>query len=283
MRPIALALALAASLNALAGAAADQPGLTALARAREAYNEGQYDTAIGAARRALELSDQPAAARLVLARALLERFRTTSEPQDLVEARDLLRKVELSRVPPAERYELMIGVGQWLFLTGRYGAAAELFDIALGSADGASAQTRDRLLDWWASALDRQVQETGGDASELYGRVLARMEDESRRNPSCASAGYWIAAAARGLGQLDRAWQAAMAAWVRTDFTAGRAAALRADLDRLVLTAIIPDRARETAGGRGDQRQVADTMVTEWERFKADWEPSPPAPSSQPR
>ena len=60
------------------------------------------------------------------------------------------------------------------------------------------------------------------------------------------------------------------------------AAALRADLDRLVLTAIIPDRARETAGGRGDQRQVADTMVTEWERFKADWEPSPPAPSSQP-
>ena len=54
------------------------------------------------------------------------------------------------------------------------------------------------------------------------------------------------------------------------------------DLDRLVLTAIIPDRARETAGGRGDQRQVADTMVTEWERFKADWEPSPPAPSSQP-
>jgi hypothetical protein len=186
-------------------------------------------------------------------------------------------------LPPAERYELMIGFGQWLFLTGRYGAAAELFDIALGSADGASAQTRDRLLDWWASALDRQVQETGGDASELYGRVLARMEDESRRNPSCASAGYWIAAAARGLGQLDRAWQAAMAAWVRTDFTAGRAAALRADLDRLVLTAIIPDRARETAGGRGDQRQVADTMVTEWERFKADWEPSPPAPSSQPR
>src|SRR4029453_16201374 len=150
MRPIALALALAGSLNASVGAVADQPGLTALARARQAYNEGQYDTAIGAARRALGLSEQAGAARLVLARALLERYRTTSEPQDLIEARDLLRKVELSRVPPAERYELMIGFGQWLYLTGRYGAAAELFDIALGSADAASAQTRDRLLDWWA-------------------------------------------------------------------------------------------------------------------------------------
>jgi hypothetical protein len=283
MRPFALALALTVSLNALAGAAVDQPEPTALARAREAYNEGRYDAAIGSARRALELSEQPGEARLVLARALLERFRTTSEPQDLVEARDLLRRVELSRLPPAERHELMIGFGQWLFLTGRYGAAAELFDIALGSAGSASAQTRDRVLDWWASALDRQVQESGGDASELYSRVLDRMEDESRRDPACASAGYWVAAAARALGQLDRAWQAAMAAWVRTDFTADRAAALRADLDRLVLTAIIPDRAREAAGGRGDQRQVADTMVTEWERFKADWEPSPPAPSSQPR
>ena len=175
----------------------------------------------------------------------------------------------------------MVGFGQWLFLTGRFGAAAELFDTALGSSGRAPAGSRDRLLDWWASALDRQVQESGADASELYGRVLERMELEARRDPSCAAAAYWIAAAARGLGRLDRAWQAAMAAWVRTGLTLDRAAALRADLDRLVLTAIIPDRARGMGPARSGRREAADTMITEWERFKADWEPSPPAPLSQ--
>src|SRR5919107_1617843 len=78
---------------------------------------------------------------------------------------------------------------------------------------------------------------------------------EARRDPSSAAAAYWVAAAARGLGQLDRAWQAAMAAWVRTGLTQDRAAALRADLDRLVVTAIIPGRPpqpRPARGGRGE-------------------------------
>ena len=74
-----------------------------------------------------------------------------------------------------------------------------------------------------------------------------------------------------------------MAAWVRTGLTLDRAAALRADLDRLVLTAIIPDRARGMGPARSGRREAADTMITEWERFKADWEPSPPAPLSQPQ
>jgi hypothetical protein len=280
MRPIAFVLALAASLNATAAFAA-APDPSALDRARRAYNAGRYDAAIGAARHALDVPDQVDAARLVLARALLERFRTSSLPGDLVEARDALRAISLPALPQTERYELMVGFGQWLFLTGRFGAAAELFDTALGSSGRASVGSRDRLLDWWASALDRQVQESGADASELYARVLERMELEARRDPSCAAAAYWIAAAARGLGRLDRAWQAAMAAWVRTGLTLDRAAALRADLDRLVLTAIIPDRARGTGPARLGRREAADTMITEWERFKADWEPSPPAPLSQ--
>jgi hypothetical protein len=279
MRPIALVLALVASLNAPA-AFAEAPDRSALDRARRAYNAGRYDAAIGAARRAVELPDQVDAARLVLARALLERFRASSLPGDLVEARDTLRAISLPQLPQTERYELMVGLGQWLYLTGRFGAAAELFDTALGSAGPAPAGTRDRLLDWWASALDRQVQEAGADAAELYGRVLERMEQEAQKDPSCAAAAYWIAAAARGLGRLDRAWQAAMAAWVRTGLAEDRAPALRADLDRLVLTAIIPDRARGTGAARG-RREAADTMITDWERFKADWEPSPPAPLSR--
>ena len=282
MRPIALVLALVACLDVPALCAA-QPDPGALARARRAYNEGSYDAAISAARQSLEVPDQVDGARLVLGRALLERYRAAARPGDLVEARDTLRAVDLAHLPQAERYELMVGFGQWLFLTGRFGAAAELFDTALGSTGPAPAGSRDRLLDWWASALDRQVQASATDTTELYGRVLERMELEARRDPSSAAAAYWIAAAARGLGQLDRAWQAAMAAWVRTGLTQDRAPALRADLDRLVLTAIIPDRARDTGPARSGRREAADTMITDWERFKADWEPSPPSPSSQPR
>ena len=282
MRPIALGLALLASLSAPHTFAAP-PERDALKRARHAYNNGRYDAAIGAARRAVEVPGQVDAARLVLARGLLERFRAAADPGDLVEARDTLRAIDVARLPQDARYELMVGIGQWLFLTGRFGAAAEMFDAALGGPASTSLASRERLLDWWASALDRQVQEADGDARELYGQVLERMEWEARRDPSCATAAYWIAAAARGLGQLDRAWQAAMAAWVRTALTPDRAAALRSDLDRLVLTAIIPDRARESGPARNGQRQAADTMVTDWERFKADWEPSPPAPSLPPQ
>jgi hypothetical protein len=281
MRSTALAAVLAV-LHAVAWAAPTrQTDANALASARRAYNEGRFEAAIGAARRAIEVGTRVDAARLVLARALLERYRANPVPEDLAEARDTLRSLELSRLPPDERYELIVGVGQWLFLTDRFGAAAELFDTALGSSVAVPPGSRDRLLDWWASALDRQVQEAGGDATELYGQVLERMERESRSDPFCAAAGYWMAAAARGLGRLDHAWQAAMAAWIRSGFTPDRAAALRNDLDRLVLTAIIPDRARESASE--NRRQAADTMVTEWERFKAEWEPSPPAPSSPPR
>jgi tetratricopeptide (TPR) repeat protein len=282
MRPIALVLVLLAGLNA-PHASAGAPDRSALARARRAYNDGRYDAAIGAARHSIRVPDQVDASRLILARALLERYRAASDPRDLNEARDTLRTISLDRLPPAERYELMVGFGQWLFLTGRFGAAAELFDTALGSAETASPASRDRLLDWWASALDRQVQEAHGDARELYGQVLERMEQEARSDPSSAAAAYWIAAAARGLGRLDRAWQAAMAAWVRTGLTHDGAAALRSDLDRLVLTAIIPDRARERRAARGGQRLAADMMVTDWERFKADWEPSAPAPSLPPQ
>src|SRR5215216_4407718 len=126
MRPIALVLALVACLDVPALFAA-QPDPGALARARRAYNAGRYDAAIGAARHALEVPDQADAARLVMARALLERFRTSSVPADLVDARNTLRAISLPSLAQNERYELMVGFGQWLFLTGRFGAAADLF------------------------------------------------------------------------------------------------------------------------------------------------------------
>src|SRR5688500_8735245 len=102
MRPIAVVLAIVASLNAPTAFAA-APDRSARERARRAYNAGRYDAAIGAARHAVEVPDQVDAARLVMARALLQRFRTSSLPGDLIEARDALRAITLTNLPQTEQ------------------------------------------------------------------------------------------------------------------------------------------------------------------------------------
>ena len=66
---------------------------------------------------------------------------------------------------------------------------------------------------------------------------MTRLERELGQHPDSAAAAYWMVAAARGAGDPARAWNLAMAGWVR----AGRGAVtLRADLDRLVLQGCDP-------------------------------------------
>jgi hypothetical protein len=264
---------LAAVLVSAGVASASPADHNVLARARAAYNEGRYDAAIGASRNAVHGGADADAARVVLGRALLERYRRQSDVHDLQEAREALRAADASRLGAADRGELLVGLGQWLYYTDRFGPAAELFEVAadrpLTGGDGA----RDRVLDWWASALDREAQASPASRDRLYARVFDRMERALAEDPGSVAANYWLVASARAIGDLDRAWQAAMAAWVRSALSGDRGATLRADLDRLVLTSVIPERARERASaGGGNQRQAADTMVTAWEQFKADWD-----------
>jgi hypothetical protein len=70
--------------------------------------------------------------------------------------------------------------------------------------------------------------------------------------------------AARGQGDLQGAWEAVQAGWVRAPMAGDRAPALRADLDRLVLTALVPERARALG-------QPPEALREEWERFKSRW------------
>jgi hypothetical protein len=270
--------ALVLVLAAVSTAAADERD--ALARARAAYNEGCFDEAITDARQALAVPADANAARLVLARSLLERYRERAMPADLSDGRDMLRAVDAARLSVADRAELVVGLGQWLFFTDRFGAAAELFASALAH-PALDAGARDRLLDWWASAIDRQAQSGTAARTQLYARILERMDRELVEGPASVAASYWLVAAVRGLGDFERAWQAALAGWVRASLLGEVGDALRADLDRLVLTAVIPDRARAAAGPRGSQREAADTMVTEWERFKLEWEPAPNGSTSR--
>jgi hypothetical protein len=269
MRLVVLVCLLATALPAAAAA----PDGGALTRARRAYNEGRYDAAAGAARTAVANGADRDVSQLLLSRALLERYGQHHDPRDLSEARQALQSITPSNLPFTDRAEWLVGYGQWLYLTERYGAAAELFDDAAGRALAGGPAAHDRVLDWWASALERHAQANPPERDRIYTRIFSRMDSELERDPGSVAANYWIVASARALGELDRAWTASMAGWVRAALAGSRAGALRTDLDRLVLTGIIPDRARATAAAEGlDKRQAADTMVTEWERFKQEWD-----------
>ena len=69
-------------------------------------------------------------------------------------------------------------------------------------------------------------------------------------------------------------WDAAIAAWVRASLAPDRAATLRADLDRLVTDALIPERAR-TRPAR-ERETAADELRLEWERVKTEWSATVP-------
>jgi hypothetical protein len=93
------------------------------------------------------------------------------------------------------------------------------------------------------------------------------MTAEIAQDPGSTPASYWLAAAARGEGNSERAWQAAVAGWMRAPLARDRGAALRADLDRLVVQAIIPARL-----GLKDPAQALAGMLGEWEAFKMMWQ-----------
>jgi hypothetical protein len=257
-----LAVATALLLAAIAPLrAADDP----LARARLLYNQGQFEAAINAAEEARLTPVRADAADLVAARAYLERFRASAEPGDLVNARDRLRRVDPQRFPDRERTEYLVGLGLALFFDGTYGAAANVFDPVLLSPDLLSGDARERVLDWWASAIDRDAKpRSDPDRQGTYQRLRTRMEEELATHPGSATAAYWLAAAARAQGDLQAAWDAALAGWVRAPLASDHGAALRADLDRLVLRALVPDRAKATA-------QTPESLRQQWELFKERW------------
>jgi len=263
-----------------AAASAQTPAqLAQLARARQAFNQGQHDQAIADASEARKAPSLAAAAGVVLGRAYVERFYLKSDGADLALAHHVLSAVDPARLSPVDRRDLTIGLGLTVFFEGRPGAAAELLEVALAApADAAAAdpRAREKLFDWWATAVDRAAQ-LAPDAgrSRYYERIVARSETELARDPSSTAAGYWLAAGARGAAELDRAWHAAIAAWIRAKNrpSLGNArderADARADIDLLVTAAIIPERAR-ALDARATQALIS-AMRAEWEQIKNSW------------
>jgi tetratricopeptide (TPR) repeat protein len=260
-----LIVGLAGALTAAPAGAADP-----LAEARRLYNLGQYDGAVRMAREAIKVAGSAESARLVLGRIHLERYRQSADAEDLVEARAALRAVNPQGLERRERAELIIGQGEALYLADYFGSAVELFERALDAPEPLGPGAHERLLDWWATAVDRLALTRPREQREpLYSRIVSRMEKELAADPSSGPASYWLAAAARGAGNLERAMHAAMAGWVTASLGKDHGAALRADLDRLMVQGIIPDRAIKLQPR--DTKQAAATMLGEWEALKANW------------
>ena len=241
----------------------------ALARARALYNSGSYDAAIDAASTARSDPKAQDAAALVLARSHLERFRASGATDDLTAARTVLGAVRMASLSTRDQLDLLIGIGQTLYFGEAFGSAADVFDSALWRATTLGPRDRGKLLDWWATALDRQAQARPPDRrAAAFSRIVERMEDELRQEPGSLIANYWLVVGTRGAGDLDRAWDAAIAGWVRASLGTDTAD-LRVELDRVVTDALIPERAR-TRPPR-EQQDAASSMRAEWDNVKSAW------------
>jgi hypothetical protein len=250
-----------------AGWAAEPP---ALAKARALYNAANYDGAIDAAavaRRQPQFAD-PAA--LVIARAHLEKYRQSADAKDLVAAREAFVAIKFNSLAPRDQVDLVIGLAQSLYLSEVFGSSAELFQTALNRSSLLAPRDRQLLLDWWATALDREAQTRPADRRRVvFERIATRMEEELRQDPGSAVANYWLAVALRGTGDIEAAWHVAIAGWIRAILSPETAGELRADLDRLVMQALIPERSRLMA--TRDAQEAVTALQAEWELLKQQW------------
>jgi hypothetical protein len=270
-----LALAAFSTIVLAAPAAAQQGSVVIadpLAPARTHYNAGRFEDAIQAAQAVEATVGSPAT--LIIGRAGLERFRTTADPAQLAAARTALSQVDSVQLSTRDRLDLVVGLGEALFFDEHYHAAADLFESILDDVAALGPGPRDQLLDWWATAVDRHVRGLAPDKrAEAFDRLVARMEDELRRDPTSAAAAYWVAAASFARGNVDRAWDAAVAGWVRGILSVDRGMTLRPDLDRLVRDAIIPERLRrlQATAINGEAQATEASMLAEWTLVKEQW------------
>jgi hypothetical protein len=241
-----------------------------LAKARTLYNQREFDAAIEAAAIAQKTPATADAATVVLARAHLERYRERANPDDLSAARTALGTVRVSNLDARDNVDLLMALGEALFFEDDYGAAATLFESGIDAAILQGPQTGESMLEWWGSAMERHADGLEREPRvAAFGRLRERMSRELARNPGSAAAAYWFVVGTRGEGEPIEAWEAAVAGWVRARLAGAMSAKLRADLDKLVLEGIIPDRIRASAPDK--RGQMESDLKTEWAVVKERW------------
>jgi hypothetical protein len=249
-----------------------QPAVTdPLARARQLYNTGDYDGAITAVREVTARPDAPGEANLLLGRALLERHRASRTAEDLASARTALGAVDASALSDRGRLDLVVGLGEALYLDGQYRPAAALLEPVLEQMGLLPAASREQVVDWWGTAMDRYAQTRPPDERvNVYDDISSRLRMHLARYPDSSAASYWLPAAALARGDLDLAWDLAVAGWVRSTLASDHGVSLRADLDRLVTQAIIPERVKRLVD-EPDGAAAAARFASEWDEAKGRW------------
>jgi tetratricopeptide (TPR) repeat protein len=239
-----------------------------LKRARTLYNAGQFEEAIEAATLLRGRPDLAPSATLIIARSRLERFRRLGDPQQLETARQELRSLNPRSLAPQEAIEWQIGLGTALFLEEQAGPAAEIFKAVIPSARARLTPTEfEKLLEWWGSTLSRLAESLSGDArTQAYERFRSDVSLELERNPLSAPATYWMVVSSRGAGDLDGAWNAAVAGWIRAG-THPEGRQLRSELEVFVMQTLIPERAQSRTG----QRLDAKATMTEIAALNQEW------------
>jgi hypothetical protein len=241
-----------------------------LAKARALYNQRQFDGAIEAAAVAQKTPATADAAAVVLSRAHLERYRERANPEDLSSARVALGTVRVVNLDARDGIDFLMALGEALFFEDDYGAAATLFESGIDGALAQGPETGEAMLDWWGSAMERHAAVLDRDARiGAFRRMRDRTARELSRSPGSAAAAYWIVVATRGAGDAADAWDAAIAGWVRARLAGARSATLRADLDKLVLEGIIPDRVKALAADK--RAQTESELRGEWAVVKERW------------
>ena len=264
---VALSAALAFVLLSAPNASAQRADL---ARARTAYNQRQFDVAIEAAGAAQKVQVTADAAAVVLARAHLERYRERLNPADLSAARVALGTVRVTNLDTRDNIDYLMALGEALFFDDDYGAAATLFESGIDAAVAQGPQAGEAMLEWWGSAVERYAEAVDREGRRsAFQRLRERMSKELSRNPGSAAAAYFLVVAIRGTDQPLEAWEAAIAGWVRARMAGARSATLRADLDKLVLEGIIPDRVRAVAPDK--RAQTESELRGEWTVVKERW------------
>ena len=194
-----------------AGAPSGAAAVDALANARKLYNLGQYDRALDAAREA------EASPTTVVVGASGDRTDSARALSSDGRARRSRRRPRVACATSTP------GRSTCANASSCRSASPRCCISTIGSAPLPSCSTRswirrrcsepeghERALDWWASALDRYAQrQLPEDRGAVYERIIRRMEEEVRRDASSTAASYWLVAATRGAGDLDRSWAAA--------------------------------------------------------------------------
>ena len=264
MATIARALVLLVLWPAAAAAQSD------LERARAFYNADQYDESIAAASSARIKPGAVPSATLIAASARLERFRQKNDPTDLVGARTDLVLLNPRILAPQEVIEWQIGLGTALFLDNQLGPAAEMFTTVLPTARLRLTEVElDKLLEWWAMTLSRLAEANAGAArKDAYDAMYAAVRDELERNPLSPTMSYWTVVAARGAGDLEAAWNSAIAGWIRGG-SQPDGKQLRTDLERFVTQTLIPERAQARTGQRLDSKATQAEIAVQTEQWRA--------------